>query len=90
MRYTDSISFSMANSQQPMMLTSLHTKGAYVVRLSRSCDLIALGINQKYVDQTAFGFMSTANGSIASVNLRNFGLSEKARGRLEKNKNIDL
>lgn len=86
MQYTDSISFSMPHLQHPMVLASLHTKGAYVVRLSRSCDLIALGVNQKYVDQTALGFMSTANGSIAPVNLRNFGLSEKARGRLDKQK----
>jgi hypothetical protein len=26
--------------------------------------------------------MSTANGSLLPVNLRNFGLNEKARGRL--------
>lgn len=81
-KYTDSISFSLENGQHPVNFASLYTRGSFVIRLSHSSDLIALASNQKYVDQTSLVFMSTANGSLLSVNLRNFGLNEKARGRL--------
>ena len=59
----------------------LNTRGAYVVKLSHSGDLIALACNQKYVSRNALVFMSPANGTICPVGLRNFGLSMEARGR---------
>lgn len=61
--------------------TSLNTRGAYVVRLSHSADLLALACNQKYVERSSLVFMSPASGTICPVNLRNFGLGSNARGR---------
>jgi hypothetical protein len=62
-------------------LTLLYTRGAYVVKLSHTTDLIALACNQKYVEQTCLTFMSPLNGALTKVNLRNFGLNSQARGR---------
>lgn len=59
----------------------LYTRGAYVVKLAHSVDIIALACNQKYVEHNCLVFMSATNGSIAHVNLRNFGLNLNARGR---------
>lgn len=61
--------------------TCLNTRGAYVVRLSNSADLIALASNQKHVERNSLVFMSPANGAICPVSLRNFGLGSDARGR---------
>jgi hypothetical protein len=61
----------------------LNTRGAYVLKLSHSADLVAIGCNQKYVERTTLFFMSPSNGSVFPVNLRNFGLNSEARGRYE-------
>lgn len=81
--------YTFTNSDQSQNLvalksdkfTPLHTRGAYVIRLSRSADLLALACNQKYVDQNCLIFMSIANGNVLPVNLRNFGLKAESRGR---------
>jgi hypothetical protein len=59
----------------------INSRGTYVCKLSNKCDLIALAINQKHVHKTCLTFMSPINGAIFQVNLRNFGLSEDAKGR---------
>ncbi len=59
----------------------LNTRGAYVVRLSHSGDLIALACNQKYVERNSLVFMSPSSGAVCPVNLRSFGLGNDVRGR---------
>jgi protein JBTS17 len=68
-----------ANDGQP--LSPLHTRGAYVAKISHSGHLLALAINQKYVKDFSLIFLSLSNGAAHSCNLRNFGLSDGARGR---------
>jgi hypothetical protein len=62
-------------------MNCLYTRGAYVIKLSHTGDLLALACNQKYVERNCLLFMSPSNGAIFPVNLRNFGLNVGARGR---------
>ncbi len=64
-----------------LKLNCLYTRGAYVLKLSHSADLLALACNQKLINNTSLAFMSVANGTILPVNLRNFGLNKDAKGR---------
>lgn len=59
----------------------LHTRGAYIIKLSHSADILALACNQKHVENTSIVYYSPANGAVHPVNLRNFGLNSKAKGR---------
>ena len=72
----------MVSNDDEKKLTLLYTRGAYVLKLSHSADLVALACNQKYVENTCLTFMSPFNGALTHVNLRNFGLNAQARGRL--------
>ncbi len=74
-------------SRDSNKMSFLYTRGAYVIKLSHSGDLLALACNQKYVEQNCLLFMSPSNGSILPVNLRNFGLNAEARGRFVQNFN---
>lgn len=82
-QFNNSFNISCASDLQVQAnrKTCLNTRGAYVVKLSNSADLIALASNQKYVERNSLVFMSPANGAICPVNLRNFGLGSDARGR---------
>jgi len=68
------------SKKQPALL---YTRGAYILKLSHSADLLAIACNQKYVEHTCLAFMAPLNGALTHVNLRNFGLNAQARGRLE-------
>lgn len=83
MSFNNSYNFSSSSCQVAASnkKSCLNTRGAYVVKLSHSGDLIALACNQKYVADNSLVFMSPANGTICPVGLRNFGLSMDARGR---------
>jgi hypothetical protein len=72
-----------SNSLITSKFDSLHTRGALVLKLSHSADILALASNQKYVENNCLVFMSVSNGTVFPVNLRNFGLKNQAKGRLE-------
>ena len=66
----------------------LYNRGAYIIKLSHSTDLLAIAANQKYVKHTCLVFMSPSNGTLFPVDLRNFGLNSEARGRYKFNLNL--
>jgi hypothetical protein len=59
----------------------INSRGSYVCKLSHSSKLLAIGLNQKFVNRSCLIFLSPINGSIFQANLQNFGLQEDAKGR---------
>ncbi|CAF0732115.1 unnamed protein product [Brachionus calyciflorus] len=62
-------------------LKCLYTRGAYVIRISHSSNLLAIAINQKSVKNSMVKFMSISTGHSREINLRNYGLNQNAQGR---------